>query len=110
MWPLILCGMMIYCHKTTDRIVQVRVWFCHNNIKYEVVTYRSIGTLSLSVIDPSTQCACANYSSLARISAQIWRPGCIVVTFGLKVRDAFDSFEDVQLKIKVCEDRTAAQL
>ena len=32
----------------------------------------------------------------------------VVVIFGLKVEDAFDSFEEVQTKIKEIEDRTAA--
>ena len=36
--------------------------------------YPSIGTLYLSVIAPSTECACANYSSFDITSAQIWRP------------------------------------
>ena len=34
----------------------------------------------------------------------------IVITFGLKVENAFDSFEWVQTKIKEIEDRTALQL
>jgi len=34
----------------------------------------------------------------------------VVVTFGLKVGDAFDSFEEVQTKIKELEDRTAMHL
>ena len=34
----------------------------------------------------------------------------VVVTFGLKVRDAFNSFEEFQMKIKAFEDRTAVQL
>ena len=34
----------------------------------------------------------------------------LVVTFGLNVEDAFDSFEGVQMKIKEIEDRTAVQL
>jgi len=34
----------------------------------------------------------------------------VVVTFGLKVENAFDSFEGVQTKIKEIEDRTAVQL
>jgi len=31
----------------------------------------------------------------------------VVVTFGLKVEDAFHSFEEVETKIKEIEDRTA---
>jgi len=34
----------------------------------------------------------------------------VVVTFGLKVEDAFDSFEGVQTKIKEIEDKTPAAL
>ena len=34
----------------------------------------------------------------------------VVVIFGLKVEDAFDSFEEVQTKIKEIEDRIAVQL
>jgi len=34
----------------------------------------------------------------------------VVVTFGLKVEDAFHSFERVQTKIKEIEDRTAVRL
>ena len=63
-----------------------------------MVTYLSIGTLYLSIISPSTQCECPNYSSLAAEH--------IVVTFGLKVEDAFHSFEEVQMKIEEVEDRT----
>jgi len=33
-----------------------------------------------------------------------------VVIFGLKVEDAFHSFEEIQMKIKQIEDRTAVQL
>jgi len=33
----------------------------------------------------------------------------VVVTFGLRLEDAFDSFEEVQMKIKQIEDRTAMQ-
>jgi len=39
-------------------------------IIYEVVTYMSIGTLYLSVICPSTQCACANYSGIPYFSVK----------------------------------------
>ena len=34
----------------------------------------------------------------------------VVVIFGLKVEDAFDSFEEVQTKIKEIEDSTAMWL
>jgi len=34
----------------------------------------------------------------------------VTLTFGLKVEDALDSFEEVQTKIKEIEDRTAVQL
>jgi len=34
----------------------------------------------------------------------------VVVIFGLKVEDAFDSFEGVQMKFKEIEDRTALRL
>jgi len=34
----------------------------------------------------------------------------MAVTFGLKVRDAFEIFEEVQMKIIEIEDRTALQL
>ena len=32
----------------------------------------------------------------------------VVVTFGLKVENAFDTFEEIKMKIKEIEDRTAA--
>jgi len=34
----------------------------------------------------------------------------VVVTFGLKVEDAFHSFEGVQAKVKEIEDRTTVRL
>jgi len=34
----------------------------------------------------------------------------VVVTFGLKVADVFDSFEELQTNIKEIKDRTAEQL
>jgi len=69
----------------------------------EVVTYPSIGTLYLSVIGPSTQCSCANYSSFAITSAQIWRPS--MYSSYIWVENDFDSFEEVQMKIKEIDDR-----
>ena len=34
----------------------------------------------------------------------------VVAIFGLKVEDAFDSFEEVQMKIKEIDDRFALQI
>jgi len=61
-----------------------------------------VGTLYLSVIGPSTQCA---YYFCSNMVAKH-----ILVTSGLKVEDAFYSFEGVQMKIKEIEDRTTMQL
>jgi len=62
-----------------------------------MVTYPIIGTLYLGIIGPSTQCACVNYSSLANMAAE---HVVVTLTFGLKVEDPLDSFDEVQTKIK----------